>query len=228
MLSSLRSLAACVIVVFLANASSVSAQLVWNGGFANNGLIPDGDPVGWSDTRSVAGFVGNITSISVSLEISGGWNGDYYAYLSHGDGFAVLLNRVGRTAAVGGEAGYSDAGLHVTFDDHAANGDVHQYQSVSGYTTLISSGGSFVPDGRYQSPLTVVNTDVPSRRLDQFTGLSPNGLWTLFVADVSGGEQGTVQSWSLSIQAVPELGMTPIVAGVGLGAFAVWRRLRRE
>lgn len=227
MLNRLRRSAACVLFALLAKATSASAQLVWNGGFANNGLIPDGDPVGWTDTRSVSGFEGNITAMTVSLQISGGWNGDYYAYLSHGSGLAVLLNRVGRTADAGGAAGYGDTGLHLTFDDHAVNGDVHAYQSVVGYTTLLASGGTFVPDGRNQSPLTVVNTDAPTRRLDQFTGLSPNGLWTLFVADVSGGEQGTVQSWSLSIQAVPEIRMTPMLAGLGLGAFAICRRWRR-
>src|SRR5215210_9531372 len=36
-----------------------------------------------------------ITSISFTFTTTGGWNGDLYAYLSHGDGFGVLLNRVG-------------------------------------------------------------------------------------------------------------------------------------
>ena len=32
----------------------------------------------------------------MTLNLSGGWNGDLYAYLVHNSGFAVLLNRVGR------------------------------------------------------------------------------------------------------------------------------------
>jgi hypothetical protein len=44
--------------------------------------------------------------------------------------------------------------------------------------------------------------------------MNPNGTWTLFIADLSGGEQSTLVSWSLDITAVPE----PV--NVALGIFA--------
>ena len=40
--------------------------------------------------------------------------------------------------------------------------------------------------------------------LSNFTGLNPNGTWTLFVADQSAGAQSTLQSWSMTITGVPE------------------------
>jgi hypothetical protein len=211
----------------LAAAVTASAQLVWNSGLANNGVIPDGDPAGWSDTRTVSGLAGPIASVAVTLSVSGGWTGDYYAFLSHAGGFAVLLNRVGRTAAPGGDAGYSDAGLQIRLEDSATNGDVHQYRNVSGYGLLIGGNGSFVPDGRNVSPWSAVDTDAATQRLNQFAGLNANGDWTLFLADLSNGAQGAVQSWGLTITPVPEPSPWAAVAGVGLAAFACWRRARR-
>jgi hypothetical protein len=163
----------------------------------------------------------------VSLSLNGGWNGDYDAFLSHGSGFAVLLNRVGRTATPGEEAGYGDAGLTVVFDDASVNGDVHSYQQVVGYAALIGSGGRWVADGRNVSPLTVLDSDTPTRRLDQFVGLSANGDWTLFIADVSNGERSTVQSWGMDIQVVPEPGAWAAVTGLGLATLALARRSTR-
>jgi hypothetical protein len=57
--------------------------------------------------------------------------------------------------------------------------------------------------------------------------MSPNGTWTLFFADMSGGAESTVVSWGLDITAVPE------PANVALGIFGglflvagIWRARR--
>ena len=39
--------------------------------------------------------------------------------------------------------------------------------------------------------------------LSSFTG-GANGIWTLYLADVSGGDVNTLNSWTLDIAAVPE------------------------
>ena len=88
-----------------------------------NQMIPDGSPVGLARTLSVSGQSGTIGDVQVTLNISGSDNGDIYAYLEHGNGFAVLLNRVGATAS--DILGYSDPGLNVTFSDNAINGNIH-------------------------------------------------------------------------------------------------------
>jgi subtilisin-like proprotein convertase family protein len=189
-------------ILLLALARSAQADFVqtFNTGFANGGVIPDGSFTGWSDTRTLSGApAGTITDISVSLNISGGWNGDLYAYLVHDSGFSVLLNRVGVTA--NGSPGYGTAGMNVTLNDAAVLGNIHSVLAPV-------SGGIYQPDGRNVNPLTpgsVLGSTTPTALLSSFNGLSSaGGSWTLFIADVSGGDVSTVTSWGLDIASVPE------------------------
>ena len=64
--------------------------------------------------------------LEVALKVSGTWNGDLYCFLAHGTSHSVLLNRLGRSDA--SNLGYNDAGLDLTFDDAATNGDIHVYR----------------------------------------------------------------------------------------------------
>jgi subtilisin-like proprotein convertase family protein len=188
-------------ILLLALARSAQADFVStmtaNSGFANGGVIPDGSLTGWSDTRSVSG-IDNISDVSVTLNLSGGWNGDLYAYLVHGSGFSVLLNRVGVTA--NGSPGYGTAGMNVTLSDAAVLGNIHSVLAPV-------SGGIYQPDGRNVNPLTpgsVLGSTPSTTPLSSFNGLNPSGNWTLFIADVSGGDVSTVTSWGLDIASVPE------------------------
>ena len=187
-----------IAVLLLALARPAQADFVqtFNTGFQNGGVVPDGSLTGWSDTRNVTGAGGAITDVNVTLSLSGGWNGDLYAYLVHDSGFAVLLNRVGRTAA--NEPGYGTGGMNVTLDDTAAL-NIH---SVSTPGT-----GTYQGDGRNLSPLSsgaLFDATSPTALLSSFNGQNANGNWTLFIADVSGGGVSTVTSWGLDIAAVPE------------------------
>ena len=162
---------------------------------------------------------GQISQVDVQLTFSGGYNGDLYCYLTHGTGFSVLLNRVGQSAANPG--GYGDTGFSMTLADAAAN-DIHNYQSV-GYL-LNGNGqltGNWQPDGRATDPLTALDTDPRSAFLGSFNTLSADGQWTLFVADLSAGEQSTLVSWSLDIQA----GAVPEAGTLLVSALAVWAGL---
>lgn len=51
--------------------------------------------------------------------------------------------------------------------------------------------GTWQPDGRTNSPGSVLDSQPPDAFLSSFNGLDPNGDWTLFVADVSGGDTHT-------------------------------------
>jgi subtilisin-like proprotein convertase family protein len=186
--------------VALAQTAQADFLQTWSGGFQNGGVIPDGSLTGWSDTHTVSGLGGAITDVNVTLSLSGGWNGDLYAYLVHNSGFAVLLNRVGR--ATGTPAGYGDAGMTAVVLNDAAATDIHAYGGGG------VPSGSFQPDGRNISPLATVGTfDTASRLalLSAFNGMTDgNGSWTLFIADVSGGDVSQLTSWTLDIAAVPE------------------------
>ncbi|MFO1488989.1 MAG: PEP-CTERM sorting domain-containing protein [Verrucomicrobiota bacterium] len=219
-MKTLRSIIIAVITGAAISASADTYSFNFTNNFANGGVIPDGNLTGWSVTRALSGITDlAITDVNVSLNISGGFNGDLYAYLAHDSGFSVLLNRPGRPDGFG--FGYGDAGLNITLDDAAALGDIHTYQTMAGYATLISNGSGWSPDGRNVNPLTVLGTDSRLNLLDQFHGLNPNGDWTLFVADVSTGAEATLVSWGLSITAVPVVPEPSCLALGILGALAL-------
>jgi subtilisin-like proprotein convertase family protein len=208
----------------------------FSSGFANGGVIPDGSLVGIQDTRTLSGITfSSITDVDVRLSISGSWNGDLYAYLVHSSGFTILLNRVGRSAS--SPFGYGDGGFNVTFDDQATRTvDFHSYQSAPGFTGADLTGGAhWRPDGRNIDPASsgaTFDATTPTALLSSFNGLNPNGSWTLFLADVSGGAVSSVQNWGLDITgiaAVPEPasliegGMAVLVIGTMVSMF----RLRK-
>ena len=83
-------------LVSLPALATISYTNSWTAGFANGGIVPDNNYSGWADTRTVSGApAGTISSLAVTLNITGGWNGDLYAYLVNGTGFTVLLNNIG-------------------------------------------------------------------------------------------------------------------------------------
>jgi len=185
----------------------------WDSGFAGGGSVPDGSSTGWSDTRNVSGISGEVVDVNVTLNISGGYNGDLYVYIAHNGQMAVLLNRAGRTST--SAFGYGDAGMNVTFNDQAAQTtDIHLYRTVPSFS--ISGGTEWRPDARAIDPATVLDSDSRTATLAVFNGASPNGDWTLFAADRSGGAVSTVANWGLEISAVPE----PVTGALALFAAA--------
>src|SRR5688572_30596421 len=98
--------------------------------------IPDNDPNGVANTQVInyPDLISTVLDINIGLNITGGFNGDLYAYLTDGNGISILLNRAGRSATA--PFGYPDAGFNVVVDDEAANGDIHNYR-----LTLNPNGG---------------------------------------------------------------------------------------
>src|SRR5689334_12312175 len=215
----------CSVLVFLGLACGADGG-IYDFSFQMPGsgvVIPDGNPSGFQNTVNLGNIMpSQIQSVTLTINVSGGFNGDLYAYVSHGSGFSVLLNQVGTSSS--DPFGYGNTGFHVTFSDAAAH-DIHNYQSYS-YTLDNMTGqllGNWKPD----------NTD-GNGSLSAFNGLDPNGDWTIFFADLSSGGQSTLLSWSLEIDAVPEpvtcaLGIfLGIFASVGVVKFAKGRRARDQ
>jgi subtilisin-like proprotein convertase family protein len=192
-----------------------------------NQAIPDGDLSGLGSLATVSGQSGTIGGITVGLTTTGTFNGDLYAYLTHGNGFAVLLDRVGVSTT--DNLGYSDHGFDVVFQDGAPN--IHTYQQTLGGGTGSSPlTGVWGPDGRPVSPLLVNGTEPATATLSSFLGGDPNGDWTLFIADVNGGDLNNLVSWNLDITVVPEsqwFGFGAAVLCVTL-AGASWRARNRQ
>ena len=215
-------------MVFCLWAALASAQTNYSFTFSPNQVVPDGNANGVALNANLTGLIGTITNLTVSLDITGGFNGDLYASLvGPNGGFAVLLNRVGVTA--GNAFGYADTGFAVTFNDSASFTNVHFYQTLSydlnGTGQLTGTWGS---DGRFIDPASdpaLFDTTAPTSLLGSFDGTDPNGTWTLFLSDLVSGQQSTVVNWGLNIQVVPEPSVSALL-GIGILA-AAWQRVRR-
>lgn len=199
--------------------------------------LVDNSAVGLANEQTVTGVTGPIASLQVTLnlEARGGgpmFNGDLFVTLTHGSGYAVLLNRVGRRED--SLAGYGDSGFQVTFSDAAA-ADVHNYRlTLNGsHGTPLSATdapaaltGAWQPDGRAVDPATVLSSSPRTAGLDSFAGQDPNGVWTLYLADLSEGGLVRLTDWGLEITPVPEPGQVALLTGLALAVFAVMRSRR--
>jgi hypothetical protein len=206
----------------LAASAAMGELMSWD----VDALIPDDDPTGLQDTRELSGFTDVIGTLEVWLKISAAtnnlaWNGDLYVTLQHDSGYAVLLNRVGRTDSE--PLGYDHNGFEITF---ALGGfDVHNYQANSPiFGGAGQLTGTWGVDGRNVDPGSVLASDARTDMLESFVGINPNGAWTLFVADLNQNAEMQLDSWGLNVTPIPEPGTFGLLA---LGAVALWRRRRR-
>jgi len=212
----------------LALATAAQATLFHYNYDVTDTLIPDGSTVGYADTHAIGSVAGGgvtdeIVNVNVRLNLTGGYNGDLYGYLllqnGAGTTSSILLNRIGRTGTDYGSAGSGLA--NITLSSSGVT-DIH--------TELGSlSGGTYQADGRAVDPNSDFSTATRTAGLNVFNGQLANGTWTLFLADLSGGDQSTLVSWGLDITVVPEPATWALgIFGVLLGGTMVVRRLRRQ
>ena len=168
-----------------AEATLTSSQTFTPG----NGTIADGNPVGavFSGTFSQPGFNSPVLGVSIGLNISGGYNGDLYAYLVAPNGtVVVLLNQPGTGAFGSAASGFG-------------NGAANSFELTSSGTSIQGVDGTAwqTLTGSYQA----------SGNLNDFAtaGATANGNWTLFFADLSaGGGTSYLNNWTLNLTVVPE------------------------
>jgi hypothetical protein len=169
--------------------------------------IPSG--VGLASTITSSAFLGTISSLTVTLDINGGNNGDLYAYLSYDGMLVTILNRPGVTGS--NPFGDPGSGYNVTLVD-IAGVNLNTFAGTAGSPTT----------GTFNVNNTSGNGSLAFG--SAYNGLAPNGTWTLFVEnEVSGGESSSLVSWTLGINAVPE--PTNVALGV-FGVCAIAGRLR--
>lgn len=218
-------------------------QMAWDAGglggaatsvftFPVQQAIPDGNLSGLANSQTLPASFASIQSVAVTLVLTplgeGGFTGDLYATLAHeGGGYSVLLNRPGKQP--GRPFGYSDdVAVQVTLADDA-DADIHHYRlTLTGSELLpLTSAltGRWQPDGRPVDPLLVTTSDLRDATLASFNGADQAGNWTLFVADVSGGGEYQLDSWSLAVTVIPEPGS--ILGALALGALG-WVMLQRR
>ncbi len=196
----------------------------WTGSQA----IPDNNPSGVSFALNFGDSgVGTITSLTLSFTISGGYNGDLYAYLSHGDGLVVLMNRIGRSdinPAGSGTSGFNSGSFTI---GSAHSSDVHLASGTTGQPLT----GNYAPDGRdipFDSSGWTFDNAPRTATFSTLLGDDPNGNWTLFFSDVAVFATGTLTGWEL-IVAVPEPTTWALIAfGTVFGVVQLVRHFRRR
>jgi subtilisin-like proprotein convertase family protein len=189
------------------HAGIYSAGNVNGNGTALNLGIPDGTPIGVASTINVSRAGSMLSAVTVTLNVAGGYNGGLYAYLSYNGMAVTLLNQVGTGTgnAIQQTFGFSTSGFNnVTLSDTGNGGDIHDVATPGSLPAV-----SYTPDGG---------------SLATFNGADPNGMWTLYFADLTAGSTSTLEGWSLDITTVPE----PVNVALAIfGGLLAIRRLRR-
>jgi subtilisin-like proprotein convertase family protein len=195
------------LMVALAGMAQATLVASWDSSTLNT-AITDGSTVGITASQTFSGLDASaINGVDVRLHISGGYNGDLYGYLVLQDAnsataTAILLNRVGTSG--GDPFGSAGSGFDVTLSD-------------TGSSSIHSASGS--PTGTWQA-------DQTSTLESTFGGLTANGTWTLFLADLSGGGgQSSLVTWGLDVSVVPEpITWALIICGAAMGLGLLARR----
>ena len=172
---------------YTATAGNVSGS-----GTALNTVIPDNNESGvaYGLNFAATGLTINPGSVQVTLNISGGYNGDLTVYLSHGAGVAYLLQM---------NQAVSSSGLSSAV-------------FVAGTGTPVPTGGS--------GALTGTSYTAASGNLTAFNNADPNGAWTLFFADRSPGDFSTLNGFSVNFgTTVTFVPPVPEPVNVALGVF---------
>ena len=148
-----------------------------------DGTIWDGNPVGSAFTGhfNQTGFNSPVLGVSIGFNITGGYNGDLYAYLVAPNGtVVVLLNQPGTDAFGSAASGFGNGAANsFKLTDTGAS----SIQGVDG-TPGQALTGSYSAVGTFNNFVT--------------SGASANGNWTLFFADLSsGGGTSHLTDWTL-------------------------------
>ena len=174
------------------------------------GAVPNGNPLGVVFGGIVIDIPAGdtVSGLTLDLNISGGFNGNLYAYLEAPNGImALVMNRPGVSGT--DPFGATGAGMNITLQD-----------GLAGHGSIQNETSASVLSGSYNaaSPLGTLN------------GSLADGTWDLYLADlVAGGGTSTVNSWTLNVTVVPEPKLSDLELFGGIMLACGWgARARRS
>ncbi len=143
------------------------------------GEIPDADTDGVASPVTVSGLGRRLLDLEVTVDIA-------HTQADHLDLFLTAPNgqRIDLVTDVGG--GNDDLYAGTVFDDRAP-------APVSDVQPLPEDGTAFT-------------RVVPEGALSAFLGIDPNGVWLLTAVDDSGGQEGALATWTLTLTATAPCG----------------------
>jgi len=213
-------------VIALMSISSLSMAQLFSGS-GTGGAIPDGagsatPGTALTSTVTVPGSFSNPIA-EVWIDFSGlahTWAGDLTIRLIAPNSTALdILSRPGRGSA-------STFGFNTDFDGVSAYGF-----RDSGADLFATTPPAIIPGGVYRSS---TNPNPPGTNasawsymatsFNVFNGMSAVGTWTIELTDWAGGDVGSMNGWTLNVQAVPE---PSTMIALGAGALALLRRRRK-
>ncbi|RLE20506.1 MAG: hypothetical protein DRJ65_18075 [Acidobacteria bacterium] len=146
----------------------------------NNCLGDDGgDGVdGWSDTIAFA-EAGTISDVDVTVEIDHTWRSDLQFHVEYSVGAAGAIILAADHGSSSGDNYYA------TFDDEAA--------------TLCDDASMCGGDNVTCTDAGTAVTCQPDMALSAFDALTSPGTWTMFLCDDAGGDFGTWNTWTVTV-----------------------------
>lgn len=186
-------------------ANSPAATFAANAGTL--GAIADAPATGCADTNygtprdvtfNVSGVSGNVTNVSVSMNLVHTWVGDLQATLKAPGGSPsfVLFDSTGSTTA--GGCGFSSdlvAANALNFSDSAST----NWWTAASTNNVVAGNYRTTPNGG----AGVTNPPTPTTMNAAFSSLTAaqaNGTWTLTMRDGGGGDTGSITAASLTVE----------------------------
>ncbi|HET8942080.1 MAG TPA: hypothetical protein VFN13_08850 [Rudaea sp.] len=162
------------------------------------GAIPDNNASGLNITFSVSGIVHPINRVRLRLTMTHLFVSDLEATLTSPNGISHLMI-FGRTGRIANFFGYgSDLGGTYTFEDTGGNLWAAAGPPLSASGTIAPGHYSTSTGGTLLSNHGGCATSMAAT-FNDLSGLQVNGTWTLKIADLAGGDTGSVSSAVLSV-----------------------------
>lgn len=200
-----------------ARPETVSQTFEYTGKPGGGLVINAGDPVGLAVSGEfIAARAGErLVAVSIGLNISGGYNGDYFAFLRSPNGTIVtLINQPGTDMFGSPASGFGNGSANSFVLSASA---LQNIQNVDG-TYGQAMTGSFSAAGDLNAFGTLARPQDDA-----------NGSWELFIDNLgSGGGSGKLESWTITEQVVAAPEPLYVVPGLLLvaGSLAALRLKR--
>ncbi len=203
-----------LVTLVVLTAAVTQASYTFYGSGANLTIPTLQQVAGPISTATASGVSGTVTDIALQLDITGGFNGDLYAYLVAPDQSttAVLLG------TPGGNFSQIGSGYQITLTDGGIDGAIQN--AAQSWGTAVT--------GTYYAEVSLLTAFG-----SYLATYGANGDWRLFIANQSSGDNGVsvLGSWSLSMTttAVPEPDQVVAMALLGLiglmaGTYRHWNQ----